>query len=81
MKIRSKNPKKEFSRSVLLTALVEDLDFENRNLMMLLQMCNTIIESDLGKDIETDYPELWNEIGQFAVETAKRREQRIYDLS
>ena len=80
MKIRSRNPKKEFSRSVLLTALTEDLDFENKKLMGLLKTYNSILEFELGKDIEQDYPELWKEIGNIGVEISKRREGRIYDI-
>ena len=80
MKIRSKNPKKDFSRSALLTALAEDLYFENKKLMELLKMYNDILEFELGKDVEQDYPELWKEIGNAGVEISKRREDKIYDL-
>ena len=80
MRIRSKNPKKDFSRSALLTALAEDLDFENKMLIDLLKKYNDVIEFELGKDIEQDFPELWKDTGNAAVEIAKRRENKIYDL-
>lgn len=80
MKIRGKNPKKEFSRSALLTALAEDLAFENKVLIGLLKQYNDIIEFEMGKDIEQDFPDLWKDTGNAAVEIAKRRENRIYDL-
>ncbi len=80
MKIQNRNPKKNFSRSVLLEYLAEDLNFENKILIDLLKKYNDVIEFELGKDVEQDFPELWKDTGNAAVEIAKRRESRIYDI-
>lgn len=80
MKIQNRNPKKNFAKVVLLEALAEDLAFENKVLIDLLKQYNDALEFQMGKDVEQDFPDLWKETGNAAVEIAKRRENRIYDL-
>jgi hypothetical protein len=80
IKIESRNRKKEFSRSALLSCLAEDLAFENQKLIELVKAFNYVMEFEMGIDIESAFPELWNQVGQTAVEIAERKEARIYEL-
>lgn len=78
--IRNKNEKKGFSQETLLSCLAEDLAYENKCLMGIISDFNQIVEVELGKDIGSDYPDLWGKIGQMAVDITRNRENSIYEL-